>query len=906
MRPAGRKLLPIVLIGLLAATATAGPPFGTSQRVLRWPAGIQEFVFLAPTGDSRLLSILDRNRGVTFLDLSGPRPLEPLLVIDADASTLDESSDGSLQFEDVTGDGVHDMIVQSEVAFVRAGRPDGTFEEPSSWYMGDDVHELRVGDFDGDGRRDLVVAQGGGEMFYRLGRSDGLFGPLTSRTLDPSASLVGLDDLDGDGDLDLLFATYDYGSDRTIHRFWRNSGAGQFTVLPGDTLSDAGVTWSRFGRHDRDGLPDRFRVVEESGDPEALRFLEVQRGLGAGRFAPPVRMALVPDNPDYLRDLDGDGLDDFVWNDDRLRVATTQPDGLLGQIEDYGASVYSSAFALHDLDEDGRPDLLFAQGGELRIISTRALATTPEPSIVRFHSSRSPLVFDADGDSRPDLVTIEAPFRTGPELAVRPGRSDATFGPPVIAPLDFSIGDDPEPGDFDGDGDTDLHISRRVEAGVEHRLLRNDGLGHFVPGPPVTFEEEESREVVVADFDGDGADDRLQVENDLLSCRIVLLRWSPSGECVRSSGSFDGDLGWLNALDLDGDGDLDLCALTGYGTRIVRFMGAGDGRFERLGTERLSERLYSFHVERVVESGSIQMIGSTYREIFRLEPDGAGRWRLGRRLLDTYARRYLPVPDLNGDGRPELGIFDGIFSGGTLMLLPSSGPDDLGDVIRIGLIGEADRLDFRDMTGDGLSEMIGTSRSGAWVYRGLPVEGGPPSEFRATAIGWNVQLSYRFDPAGDGNVRLVRRAVGSASPDVVLDERPASPHVSLTDTTIPTPGIYDYRLVLDIDDGYPRQVATARVMVAPEGEFRLLPLSPRPGAGPFTLQYASPVPVATMLEIFDVLGRRVRRIDVSLEATPAGTIVWNGRGEDGRPAASGLYFARLADRAGTVRVVLVR
>lgn len=72
----------------------------------------------------------------------------------------------------------------------------------------------------------------------------------------------------------------------------------------------------------------------------------------------------------------------------------------------------------------------------------------------------------------------------------------------------------------------------------------------------------------------------------------------------------------------------------------------------------------------------------------------------------------------------------------------------------------------------------------------------------------------------------------------------------------------------------------------------------------FELEEGGPV----RLEVFALDGRRVGRLlDGTLPAGP-GRVVWDGRGDDGRPAPSGVYLCRLESGGGTAvaRVTLAR
>ncbi len=74
----------------------------------------------------------------------------------------------------------------------------------------------------------------------------------------------------------------------------------------------------------------------------------------------------------------------------------------------------------------------------------------------------------------------------------------------------------------------------------------------------------------------------------------------------------------------------------------------------------------------------------------------------------------------------------------------------------------------------------------------------------------------------------------------------------------------------------------------------MLPNTPNPFNPQTTIAYelASPQPV--QLAIYDMRGRLVRAL-VSGDVMPAGrhTLVWDGRGDDGRELPSGVYLSRL-------------
>jgi flagellar hook assembly protein FlgD len=62
------------------------------------------------------------------------------------------------------------------------------------------------------------------------------------------------------------------------------------------------------------------------------------------------------------------------------------------------------------------------------------------------------------------------------------------------------------------------------------------------------------------------------------------------------------------------------------------------------------------------------------------------------------------------------------------------------------------------------------------------------------------------------------------------------------------------------------------------------------------------------LTLYDARGATVRRLHAGVQAAGSGIITWDGRDHSGRPAASGVYFARLKTdrRELTERVLIVR
>ena len=119
---------------------------------------------------------------------------------------------------DLDGDGDLDAVVakgsgQPETVWLNDGSGDLTPHPTTPSFGGDDSFDIALGDLDGDGDLDAVVANGLGQA-QTVWLNDGA-GNFAAQSDTPdfgegSSSCVVLGDLDGDGDLDTIIG--DYGS----------------------------------------------------------------------------------------------------------------------------------------------------------------------------------------------------------------------------------------------------------------------------------------------------------------------------------------------------------------------------------------------------------------------------------------------------------------------------------------------------------------------------------------------------------------------------------------------------------------------------------------------------------------------------------------------------------------------
>jgi hypothetical protein len=260
---------------------------------------------------------------------------------------------------DVDGDGDPDVIVvNAGQSFLLLNNGQGQFSDVT----GDHLPALALtamaatlGDVDGDGDLDLVMANARGPNHLLLNDGHGIFTDVTASHL-PALTQVSmsaqLGDVEGDGDLDLVLANR--GSQ---NRLLLNDGTGVFTDatathLPSDSALSYDVEFA-----DVDGNRTLDLVVANHGTPNRLLR---NNGLGVFTDVTAEQLPMVSGNSmDALfRDIDADGDADLLCTAGTTALRVFLNDGT-GRFTDVTATHIPAldAFGIKvlagDIDSDG-------------------------------------------------------------------------------------------------------------------------------------------------------------------------------------------------------------------------------------------------------------------------------------------------------------------------------------------------------------------------------------------------------------------------------------------------------------------------------------------------------------------------------------------------------------------------
>ncbi len=311
-------------------------------------------------------------------------------------------------------------------------------------------NDVAMGDLDGDGDIDAIVANTDNDSHIWLNNGDGTFDVQTFGSGDMQGVVLG--DLDNDGDLDAIFAR-----ESEPLAIWLNNGDGSFVSSAHGTATNVSSDIA-LGDLDGDGDLDAL-VANDDSNPNEIWFNNGDATFAGATFDAVRSLAVA------IGDLDGDGDLDAVFANRSTadHVWFNNGDGTFTS-SGFGGGTSSGA-ALGDLDGNGSLDLLLARS-DGNIIAINDGSGTFTTSSIGGGDCKGVAIGDLDGDGDLDAV-----FVSFGDNQVWLNNGDATFF--TSNKLGGGVNYDLALGDLDGNGNLDVIISRNGNERV--------GLNH--PGP---------------------------------------------------------------------------------------------------------------------------------------------------------------------------------------------------------------------------------------------------------------------------------------------------------------------------------------------------------------------------------------------------------------------------------------
>jgi uncharacterized repeat protein (TIGR01451 family) len=366
---------------------------------------------LLPAGNNQQLTAYYSGGGINAPSTSAPLPVTVTAVAGQGFASAVNYGVGpqprSVAVGDFNGDGRLDLVSANESTALNIGsvsvlfgRGDGTFQ--GTFQGAYSVNSGRptqvvVGDFNGDGKADLALSGLFGVVTIMLGNGDGTFHSPYFLPVGTSSEALAVGDFNGDGNADLAVAD-DGGSVYVL----AGNGDGTFQNAVGYSAGTipSSVT---VGDFNGDGIAD-LAVANGSG-------FSVLLGNGDGTFQPKKAFAAGGTALAVAAgDVNGDGkIDLAVAGAGGLQVFPGNGDGTFGIPKNYSAGTLPASVMLADFNGDGIPDLAAADAfGGMNVLLGNGDGTFQSAQLYGTGGSASVSLVaaagDFNGDGRTDIA----------------------------------------------------------------------------------------------------------------------------------------------------------------------------------------------------------------------------------------------------------------------------------------------------------------------------------------------------------------------------------------------------------------------------------------------------------------------------------------------------------------------
>ncbi|MFN3403987.1 MAG: FG-GAP-like repeat-containing protein [Cytophagaceae bacterium] len=280
-----------------------------------------------------------------------------------------ESSPSSIAVVDLDGDGKLDLAVtnngSNRVTVFRNTSVTGTisFATGVAFDTGSNPEGIAAGDFNSDGKSDLVIANYG-SSFLTIFRNTSSLGSISFASQNLTSLMlpknVQVGDIDNDGKFDIVSAG-DYNSQISVFRNTSTSATITFSRV--DLSTDDYPEKVSLGDLDNDGKLD---LVIAFYNQQLFRILKNNSTSGNITAASFSSISITANYPKWveLADIDGNGRIDVVTCNDNWQIMIHRNSGTgTGIVSSHFSESFERAidvkyFTLADINTDGKPDLV--------------------------------------------------------------------------------------------------------------------------------------------------------------------------------------------------------------------------------------------------------------------------------------------------------------------------------------------------------------------------------------------------------------------------------------------------------------------------------------------------------------------------------------------------------------------